>query len=142
MVPASPLPELSRLALVIAALEGSTVLAERRFGPGATVTVGSNSKNALVIDGRFELTSYTLITDGSLLHLAPPLHVQATCWVGEQVMELKGFYRDLRRQHPDLPSLLKLAGERFVVRYATGVAFLGRFISGDAGEPPGQRQPQ
>src|SRR5689334_1137069 len=104
--------ELARLPLVLAALEGDTVLADRRFPPGATVSVGSNSRNDLVIDPRFELTAYTLLSAGSTLHLAPPLFIQTTVWLGDAPVELKGFVRDLRRKHPGLPDAVPLASER------------------------------
>jgi hypothetical protein len=120
--------ELARLPLVIAALDRSTVLVDGRFEPGATITVGSNSKNDLVIPEKFELSSYKLISEGSLLHLAPPLHVQATVWLEDRPLDLKGFFRDLRRTHPPLPDIVPLASERFLVSYATGVSLMGRFI--------------
>ena len=119
--------ELAALRLVLVALEGSQVLADRRFEPGASVSVGSNSRNDLVIPPKFELTSYRLISEGCRLHLARPLFIQATVWLGEKAVPLKGFVRDLVKQHPELGDSVLLAGERFVVRYATGIALLGRF---------------
>lgn len=118
---------LSTMKLTLAALEGETVLAAKTFPPGATVSVGSNSGNDLVIPEKFELTTYTLVTAGPTLHLLPPLFVQATVRVGEEARELKGYFRDLRKKSPELPEALPLLSERFIVRYATGIAFIGRF---------------
>ncbi len=127
-----PAETLAQRPLVLVALEGSTILADRRFPPGATVSVGSNSRTELPLPPKFELAAYTLLTGGSVLHLAPPLHVQARVWHDGKVVELKGHFRDLRKKHPDLPDVLPLASERFVVSYATGVVFMGRFLPEDA----------
>lgn len=119
--------QLARRPLAIAALEGTRILADAIRPPGAGLSVGSNSGNDLVIPERFELTQYTLVTRGCRLDLAPPLYVQATVWLGAEAFEVQGFVRDLRKAIPDWPDSLPLGGERFVVRYATGVAFVGRF---------------
>lgn len=126
-----PTQTLAKRALVLVAVEGSTILAERRFPPGATVSVGSNTRNDLPLPPKFELAAYTLLTLGSVLHLAPPLHVQARVWHQGGVVELKGHFRELRRRHPELSHVLPLASERFVVSYATGVALMGRFLPDD-----------
>lgn len=122
-----PAAELARLPLVVIALDGSTVLADRRFGPDATVTVGSNSRNDLVIPEKFELTAYDLLSPGPRLHLARPLYVQTTVWIEDTAVPLKGFVRDLIRDHPQLAEPVLLASDRFLVRYSTGIALLGRF---------------
>jgi len=127
-----PSRALAARPLALAALEGSTPLTGKRFAPGATVWVGSNSGNDLVIPERFELTSYKLISEGSVLHVLPPLHVQAWVWLGEEPVELKGYIRELRRTRPDLPERLPLASERFIIRYATGISLIGRFAEGEA----------
>lgn len=119
--------ELSRRTLVLAALQGATPIAGKRFPPGATVSVGSNSGNGLVIPEKFELTAYTLVSHGSVLHLALPLHVQTTVWLGGEPLEIKGFIRDLKRARPELPDALPLASDRFIIRYASGISFIGRF---------------
>jgi hypothetical protein len=118
---------LAALPLALVALDGTTVLADRRFAPGASVSVGSNSGNDLVLPPRFELTSYTLLTRGPLLHLAKPFFVQATVWSGETALPLKGYVRELIRSHPELGQPVPLASERFLIRYARGLALLGRF---------------
>jgi hypothetical protein len=123
-----PSGSLARLPLMIAAVGKGTVLADQIFPPGATVSVGSNSGNSLVIPERYELTTYTLVTHGHVLKLLPPLHVQAWVWVGNEARELKGHFRDLRKKFPELPDDLPLAGDRFVVSYASGIAFMGRFL--------------
>jgi hypothetical protein len=128
---ARPAAELARLPLVLVALEGMRVLADRRFPPGVSVTVGSNSGCDLVVPAKFELTSYSLISQGSKLHLARPLFVQTSVWLGDAAVPLRGFVRDLVRSHPELLEPVPLASERFLVRYATGIALLGRF--GEAG---------
>jgi hypothetical protein len=122
-----PAAELAALPLVLIAVEGSTVLADRRFEPGASVSVGSNSGNDLVLPPRFELTAYTLVTRGSLLHLARPFFVQATGWLGGKAVPLKGYVRELIHTHPELDQPIPLASVRFLVRYGTGLALLGRF---------------
>ncbi len=122
-----PAAALARCPLVMAALQGESLLLDRRFPPGAAVSVGSNSGNDLIIDPRFELTAYTLLTQGSILHLAPPLFVQARVWWQGTVLQLRGHFRELRKRHPDLPDALPLASERFLIRYASGIALLGRF---------------
>ncbi|MDQ3262436.1 MAG: hypothetical protein M3Y59_02070 [Myxococcota bacterium] len=126
-----PARELAERPLVLAALEGAAPIAGGRFLPGATIWVGSNSKNDLVIPARFELTSYKLLSQGSLLQVAPPLHVQAWVWIGEEPVELKGYIRELKRSRPDLPEALPLASERFIIRYATGISLIGRFADLD-----------
>jgi hypothetical protein len=133
MTTAAPIraEDLARRPLTLVALEGETLLVSGRFAPGTAVTVGSNSGNALVIPPRFELVSYTLVTAGAVLHLAPPLFVQATVWIGEEPRELKGYFRDLRKRWGDLPNALPLASERFILRYATGIALMGRFAETD-----------
>lgn len=122
---------LARRTLTLAALEGEAPIAGNRFPPGATISVGSNSGNDLVIPEKFELTAYTLISRGSLLHLVPPFYVQATVWWGDDAVELKGYFRDLRKRMPDLPAMLPLAGERFIVRYASGISLIGRFTEAE-----------
>lgn len=119
--------EQAALPLALIALEGTTVLADRRMEPGATVSIGSNSRNDLVIPERFELISYRLISQGCRLYLARPFYVQATVWLGDQAVPLKGFVRDLIREHPQLAEPVPVAGERFLIRYATGIAIMGRF---------------
>jgi hypothetical protein len=103
------------------------VVADRRFPPGASVSVGSNSRNDLVLPERFELTTYRLLTRGALLHLAKPFYVQARIWEGEGAVSLQGYVRTLLRTHPALTEPVLLASERFLIRYATGLALLGRF---------------
>jgi hypothetical protein len=122
-----PAAALAELPLTLVALEGSTVLADRRFPPGASVSVGSNSRNDLVFPERFELPTYRLLTRGSLLHLAKPFYVQTLIWEGELAVPLKGYVRALLRTHPSLAEPVPLASERFLIRYATGLALLGRF---------------
>ena len=78
-----------------------------------------------MIPEKFELTTYTLIRDGYLLELAPPLYVQATVWMGDEARELKGHYRDLRKQQPDLLTKLPLASEKFVVGDRGGTSVVG-----------------
>lgn len=123
---------LAKRPLILAALEGEVPIAGKRFEPGASVSVGSNSGNELVIPERFELTSYQLITRGSLLHVAPPFYVQANVWVGEDALEIKGYFRELRRRMADIPDMLPLAGERFIIRYASGISLIGRFVDESA----------
>ncbi len=118
---------LAQAPLVVAALSGTTLLADHHFQPGSTVTVGSNSGNDLVIPERFELTSFTLLTNGNTLKVAAPMYLQTSIWHQGEVLAVQGFVRDLRRKHPTLTLALPLASERFLVRYATGIAFLGRF---------------
>lgn len=131
--PTHPAEALAALPLLLVALEGSTVLADRRFPPGASVSVGSNSRNDLVLPPRFELTTFKLISGGAVLNLARPFFVQATVWLGEQAVPLKGYVRELIRSHPGLAEPVPLASERFLIRYATGLALLGRF-GGEASE--------
>jgi hypothetical protein len=115
-------------SLMIAAVSKGTVVADRVFDPGSTVSVGSNSGNGLVIPEKFELTSYTLVSHGNVLKLVPPLHVHASVWVRGEPRTLKGHFRDLRRNDPDLPDSLPLASATFVVSYASGIAFMCRFL--------------
>ena len=122
-----PVEVIGQLPLVLVALEGSTVLADQRFEPGSSVSVGSNSRNDLVLPPRFELTAYTLLTRGSLLHLARPFFVQTTGWLGETAVPLKGYVRELIHAHPELDRPVPLASVRFLIRYGTGLALLGRF---------------
>lgn len=120
--------QLEKRTLVLAALDGTTPLGGQRLEPGSDVSVGSNSGNDLVIPERFELTTYKLISRGSVLHVVPPFHVQASVWIDGEVRELNGYVRDLRKKHPDFPMELPLASERFIVRYASGIALIGRFV--------------
>ncbi len=119
--------QLARLPLVLAAVENATIIADRVFPPGADISVGSNSGNDLVIAERFELTAYRLVHGGCRLHLAPPLHVQAIVWHRGEPLELKGYFRDLRKTLEGLPEVLPLASLRFVVSYAHRIALMGRF---------------
>jgi len=120
--------ELRRCPLVLAAVSKGTVMADHTFEPGADISVGSNSGNELVIPEKFELTSYPLIASGHILKLVPPLHVQATVWHDGAPRVLKGFFRELRKQDPGLPDSFALATTTFVVSYASGIAFMGRFV--------------
>jgi hypothetical protein len=119
--------ELSKRPLVLAALHKGEVISDKGFEPNAEVTVGSNSGNDLVIAERFELTSYKLISNGSVLHVLPPLNVQAWVWWNGEPLELRGFFRDIRKRVEGIASELPLASDRFVVSYSTGVVFMGRF---------------
>ena len=121
-----PASELAQRPLTLAAMAGEQMLAAKRFPPGATVSVGSNSGNDLVVPEKYELAAFTVITPGPTLHLLPPLHVSATVWHGDDALELKGYFRDLRKQHPGLSDALLLASERFILRYASGIALIAR----------------
>lgn len=112
---------------MLAALDRTTPIAGKRFPPGATIWIGSNSGNDLVLPEKLELTSYKLIARGSVLHLAPPLHVQASVWLEDAPVELKGYVRQLRRMRPTLPMEVSLASAQFVIAYDTGLRLIGRF---------------
>lgn len=122
-----PAGALGELPLLLVALDGAVPVADKRFAAGADVFIGSNTKNDLVLPHKFELPSYRLLTRGYRLHLAKPFFVQATVWLGGEPVALKGFVRDLIKTHPELAEPVTLASERFLIRYATGMALLGRF---------------
>jgi hypothetical protein len=119
---------LAKVPLVVAALSQEEVLADKTFPPGSEVSIGSNSGNTLVIPERFELTTYILIRRGCVLQLAPPLHVRASVWWENEVLTLQGAFRDIRKRHPGISDALPLASQTFLISYATGIAFMGRFL--------------
>lgn len=117
---------LAKAPLVLAAIGGTTVVADREFPPGANVSVGSNSKNDLVLPEKFELSKLALISGGAQLLVSPPLYIQATVWSGGAAVALSGFWRNLRKEHPELGEKLQLASPRFLVRYGK-LALMGRY---------------
>ena len=112
-------------AVCASTAESASIVFERMFEPGATVTIGGSATDGLVVPGWTE-ASLLLITEGELLHLAAGMRINMCHDGGAD--HVIGTFEALSAQGLTWPHRINVS--HLTIRVRDGISVFAKYVSG------------